>query len=145
MEGNNQLVGIVTGRDMRFETCLDQPVRNIMTPKSRLVTVKENTDRETVRTLLHQHRIEKVLVINDDFQLCGMITVKDILKQEEKPFACKDELGRLRVGAAVGTGGETEERVAALVNAGVDVVIVIQRMSFKRCRRARSLDPQTLS
>ncbi len=124
VEGDNQLVGIVTGRDLRFETHLDQPVKNIMTPKSRLVTVKENTDRETVRVLLHQHRIEKVLVINDDFQLCGMITVKDILKQEEKPFACKDELGRLRVGAAVGTGGETEERVAALVHAGVDVLVV---------------------
>jgi len=121
---NNQLVGIVTGRDLRFETTLDQPVSNIMTPKDRLVTVKENTDRDTVRALLHKHRIEKVLVINDTFQLCGMITVKDILKEEEKPFACKDASGQLRVGAAVGVGADSDERVAALVAAGVDVLVV---------------------
>lgn len=124
IEDDQQLVGIVTSRDLRFETNLDQPVANIMTPKDRLVTVKELTDREIVRELLHQHRIEKVLVINDAFQLCGMITVKDILKEQEKPFACKDSLGRLRVGAAVGTGAESDERIAALVAANVDVLIV---------------------
>lgn len=124
VEANNQLVGIVTGRDLRFETHLDQPVSNIMTPKERLVTVRENTDRATVRSLLHRHRIEKVLVINDDFQLCGMITVKDILKEEEKPLASKDSFGQLRVGAAVGVGADTDERVAALVAAGVDVIVV---------------------
>ena len=107
---------------MRFETNLDQPVANLMTPKERLVTVKEAADRELVRKLLHKHRIEKVLVVNDDFQLQGMITVKDILKEQEKPFACKDESRQLRVGAAVGTGADTEDRVAALVAAGVDVI-----------------------
>lgn len=121
---DNQLEGIVTGRDLRFETSLDQPVSNIMTPKARLVTVRENTDRDTVRALLHKHRIEKVLVINDAFQLCGMITVKDILKEEEKPFACKDASGQLRVGAAVGVGADSDERVAALVAAGVDVLVI---------------------
>ncbi len=124
VESNQQLVGIVTSRDLRFETNLDQPVANIMTPKERLVTVKEATEREVVRELLHKNRIEKVLVINDTFQLRGMITVKDILKEQEKPFACKDSLGQLRVGAAVGTGNESDERVAALVAAGVDVLIV---------------------
>jgi IMP dehydrogenase len=121
---NQQLVGIVTSRDIRFETRLDQPVANIMTPKERLVTVKEGTEREVVRALLHKHRIEKVLVINDGFQLRGMITVKDMLKEQEKPLACKDSSGRLRVGAAVGTGAETDERAAALIEAGVDVLIV---------------------
>lgn len=124
IEENEQLVGIVTSRDLRFETNLDQPVANIMTPKERLVTAKEGTDRETIRALLHKHRIEKVLVINDSFQLRGMITVKDILKEKEKPFACKDRLGQLRVGAAVGTGIESEARIAALIAAGVDVIVV---------------------
>lgn len=124
VENDNQLVGIVTGRDLRFETNLDQPVANIMTPKPRLVTVKEGTDREIVRGLLHKHRIEKVLVVNDHFQLCGMITVKDMLKEKDKPFACKDSLGQLRVGAAVGTGAESDERVAALIAAGVDILVV---------------------
>ncbi|EKD73880.1 MAG: hypothetical protein ACD_45C00159G0006 [uncultured bacterium] len=124
VEENQQLVGIVTSRDLRFETQLDQPVTHIMTPKERLVTVKEATDREVVRELLHKHRIEKVLVINDQFQLRGMITVKDMLKEQEKPFACKDSLGQLRVGAAVGTGCESDERIAALVAAGVDVLVV---------------------
>lgn len=124
VEDNQQLVGIVTSRDLRFETNLDQPVTNIMTPKARLVTVKEGTDRETVRKLLHKHRIEKVLVINSEFQLRGMITVKDILKEQEKPFACKDELGQLRVGAAVGVGPESDDRIAALVAAGVDILVV---------------------
>ena len=120
----NQLVGIVTSRDLRFETRYDQPVSSIMTPKQRLVTVKEGASREEVIAKLHQHRIEKVLVINDAFQLRGMITVKDIQKSTDFPNASKDEHGRLRVGAAVGTGGDTDERVAALVEAGVDVVIV---------------------
>jgi IMP dehydrogenase len=124
VEDNMQLVGIVTSRDLRFETNLDQPVTNIMTPKERLVTAKEGTDREIIRKVLHKHRIEKVLVVNDNFQLCGMITVKDMLKEQEKPFACKDPLGQLRVGAAVGTGPESDDRVAALVAAGVDVIVV---------------------
>lgn len=124
VEGNEELVGIVTSRDLRFETNLDQPVANIMTPKERLVTVKESTDRTVVRHLLHRHRIEKVLVINDAFQLRGMITVKDILKEEEKPFACKDALSQLRVGAAVGINAESEKRIEALIAAGVDVLVV---------------------
>lgn len=124
VEKDNQLVGIVTSRDLRFETSLDQPVANIMTPKERLVTVKEGTDRETVKKLLHKHRIEKVLVINNKFQLGGMITVKDIQKEQEKPYASKDSLGQLLVAAAVGIGDESEERIAALVSAGVDVVVV---------------------
>lgn len=124
VEENQALVGIVTSRDLRFETNLDQPVANIMTPKARLVTVKEATERETVRKLLQKHRIEKVLVINDNFQLCGMITVKDILKEQEKPFACKDPLGRLRVGAACGVGPESDQRIAALAAEGVDVLVV---------------------
>ena len=124
VEKDNQLVGIVTSRDLRFEFNLDQPVTNIMTPKDRLVTVKEGTSREVVRELLHQHRIEKVLVINDSFQLCGMITVKDILKEQTKPLASKDSSGQLRVGAAVGTGFESDERIAALVAAGIDVLVV---------------------
>ncbi len=119
-----ELVGIVTGRDLRFETRMSDPVSTIMTPKERLVTVKEGARREEVIGLLHQHRIEKVLVINDAFQLRGMITVKDIQKAKENPNACRDEHERLRVGAAVGTGTGTEERVDALVRAGVDVVVV---------------------
>jgi len=119
-----QVVGIVTGRDVRFETNLDQPVARIMTPKERLITVREGEQRERVIELLHKHRIEKILVINDAFQLRGMITVKDIQKAKEKPYACKDDYGHLRVGAAVGTRGDTGERVAALVAAGVDVLIV---------------------
>ena len=118
------LVGIVTARDLRFETRLDEPVSTIMTPKERLVTVKEGADREEVVRLLHKHRIEKVLVVNDAFELRGMITVKDIQKARDFPLASKDEMGRLRVGAAVGTGAGTEERVAALVDAGVDVIVV---------------------
>ena len=121
---NGQLVGIVTSRDVRFATDLSQPIASVMTPKDRLVTVKEGASPEEAKGLLHQHRIEKVLVINDDFQLRGLITVRDILKAKEKPLASKDSDGRLRVGAAVGTGEGTEERVDALVNAGVDVLIV---------------------
>ncbi len=118
------LVGIVTARDLRFETGMNKPVSEVMTPKHRLVTVKEGASREEVITLLHKHRIEKVLVVNDKFQLRGMITVKDIQKSDEFPNSCKDAQGRLRVGAAVGTGGDTEQRVDALAQAGVDVIVV---------------------
>ena len=118
------LVGLVTSRDLRFETRLDQPVSAIMTPKEKLVTVKEGAPKEEVLGLLHKHRIERVLVVNDKFQLRGMITVKDIQKSTDFPYASKDEEGRLRVGAAVGTGVGTEERVEALVEAGVDVLVV---------------------
>ncbi len=118
------LVGIVTGRDIRFESRLDTRVAEIMTPKEKLVTVKEGADVETVKNLLHRHRIEKVLVVNDNFELRGLITVKDIQKSKDYPSACKDEHGRLRAGAAVGAGGDTESRVSALVEAGVDVVVV---------------------
>lgn len=124
VEEDHALVGIVTSRDLRFETNLDQPVANLMTPQKRLVTVTESADRELVKKLLHKHRIEKVLVVNDAFRLQGMITVKDILKEQEKPFACKDDQGQLRVGAAVGTGAETKDRVAALVTAGADAIVV---------------------
>ena len=120
----NGLVGIVTSRDLRFETRFDEPVANVMTPKERLITVTENAERREVIALLHKHRIEKVLVVNELFHLCGMITVKDIQKAKDYPHACKDEQERLRVGAAVGTGAGTEERVAALVAAGVDVIVV---------------------
>jgi IMP dehydrogenase len=120
----DELVGIVTSRDLRFETRFDEPVSKVMTPKERLVTVNENADRKEAIALLHKHRIEKVLVVNDSFHLRGMITVKDIQKAKDYPYACKDEQERLRVGAAVGTGHGTEDRVAALVEAGVDVIIV---------------------
>ncbi|MGE5087711.1 MAG: IMP dehydrogenase [Candidatus Levyibacteriota bacterium] len=119
-----QVVGIVTNRDLRFETNLDQPVSNIMTPADRLVTVPEGTELEAAKALMHRHRLERVLVINPERELRGLITVKDILKSTEHPSASKDEHGRLRAGAAVGTGGDTEERVEALVAAGVDVVVV---------------------
>ncbi|MCC5015289.1 MULTISPECIES: IMP dehydrogenase [Legionella] len=118
------LVGIVTSRDIRFETNLGLPVSAVMTPRERLVTVKEGAGREEVRTLLHKHRIEKLLVVNDAFNLRGLITVKDIQKAKENPFACKDSSEQLRVGAAVGVGEGTDDRVAALVDAGVDVLIV---------------------
>lgn len=120
----DDLVGIVTSRDLRFETRFGEPVSEIMTPKDRLVTVGEDAEKEEVIGLLHQHRIEKVLVINEAFKLRGMITVKDIQKADEFPNACKDADQRLRVGAAVGTGLGTHERVAALVEAGVDVIVV---------------------
>ncbi len=116
------LVGIVTSRDLRFEKHFDNPVSSIMTPKERLVTVKEGADKDQIISLLHTHRIEKVLVVNDRFQLRGMITVKDIQKSSDYPNACKDEYGRLRVGAAVGTN--SNERAEALVAAGVDVIVV---------------------
>lgn len=120
----DELIGIVTSRDLRFETRFDEPVTSVMTPKERLVTVRENADQKEAIALLHKHRIEKILVVNEQFHLRGMITVKDIQKAKDYPQACKDEQERLRVGAAVGTGFGTEERVAALVAAGVDVIIV---------------------
>ncbi|MFM9884560.1 MAG: IMP dehydrogenase [Burkholderiales bacterium] len=123
IEGS-RVVGIVTNRDLRFETELDQPVRNIMTPRDRLVTVRESATLEEAQALLHKSRLERVLVVNDKFELRGLITVKDILKSSEYPHACKDEQGKLRVGAAVGVGEGTEERVGALVEAGADVIVV---------------------
>ena len=119
-----RVVGIITNRDLRFETNLDQPAAAIMTKGDKLVTVPEGTDLEHAKGLMHQHRLERVLVVNEKMELRGLITVKDILKSTEHPLASKDELGRLRVGAAVGTGGDTEERVEALVGAGVDVLVV---------------------
>ncbi len=119
-----RVVGIVTNRDLRFETNLDQPASAIMTKGDRLVTVPEGTELEHAKALMHQHRLERVLVVNDRMELRGLITVKDILKSTEYPLASKDELGRLRVGAAVGTAGDTDERVEALVAAGVDVLVV---------------------
>ena len=120
----NQVVGIVTSRDLRFETHLDAPVSSVMTPQERLVTVRENAPRDEVLALFHKHRIEKVIVVGDRFELKGLITVKDIQKATERPRACKDEGGRLRVGAAVGTSPDTLDRVIALREAGVDVVVV---------------------
>ncbi|KRA20703.1 MULTISPECIES: IMP dehydrogenase [unclassified Lysobacter] len=119
-----QLVGIVTSRDMRFETKLDDPVRHIMTKRDRLVTVHEGASDEEVLQLLHKHRIEKILVVNDGFELRGLITVKDIQKKSDNPNAAKDSAERLLVGAAVGVGGDTEARVEALAMAGVDVIVV---------------------
>ena len=121
---HDQLVGIVTSRDIRFETNLTLPVSAVMTPKQRLVTVKEGATREEIQSLLHKHRIEKLLVVNDQFNLCGLITVKDIQKAKENPCANKDDSQQLRVGAAVGVAGDTEARVAALVEAGVDLLVV---------------------
>ncbi len=123
VEGED-LVGIVTSRDLRFETHFDNPVSSIMTPKEKLVTVKEDTPRTDVLDLLHEHRIEKVLVVDDNFHLTGMITVKDIQNQTDKPLASKDAEGRLRVGAAVGIGEENKARITALAEAGVDVIVV---------------------
>ena len=120
----NQVVGIVTSRDLRFETHLDAPVSSVMTPQERLVTVPENAPRDEELALFHKHRIEKVLVVGDRYELKGLITVKDIQKATERPRACKDEGGRLRVGAAVGTSPDTLDRVAALRESGVDVVVV---------------------
>lgn len=123
VEGED-LVGIVTSRDLRFETRLDEKITSVMTPKDRLVTVNETANHKEAIALLHEHRIEKILVVNDNFQLGGMITVKDIQKAKDYPHACKDELERLRVGAAVGIGKGTNTRTEALVKAGVDVIIV---------------------
>ena len=118
------VVGIVTNRDTRFETNLDQEVGAIMTPRERLITVGEGESAEDAKALMHKHRLERVLVVNADFQLRGLVTVKDILKSSEHPFACKDEQGHLRCGAAVGVGEGTEERVELLAEAGVDVIVV---------------------
>ena len=120
----NELVGIVTSRDMRFEKKLGDPVRNIMTAKQDLITVGENASQDEVLELLHEHRIEKVLVVNDDFELRGLVTVKDIQKSTDYPNAAKDSYERLLVAAAVGVGGDTEERITSLIDAGVDVVVV---------------------
>ena len=124
VDTDGSLVGIITGRDVRFVTDLSMKVHEVMTPKARLVTVHESASRESVQSLMQKHRIEKVLIVNDDFKLTGMITVKDFQKAESKPNACKDAMGRLRVGAAVGAGAGNEERVAALVAAGVDVLLI---------------------
>ena len=119
-----KLVGIVTNRDLRFEDRLDEPLRNIMTPQERLITMNEGATLSEAQTLMHKHRLERVLIVNDAFQLCGLATVKDIVKNTEHPMACKDSHGQLRVGAAVGVGEGTEDRVEKLVAAGVDVIVV---------------------
>ncbi|MGY0564231.1 MAG: IMP dehydrogenase [Paraglaciecola chathamensis] len=124
VDKDNALVGIVTGRDLRFESRLDQPISSVMTGKDDLVTVKEGADSDLVLELMHEHRIEKILVVDDAFRLTGLITVKDFQKAESKPNACKDELGRLRVGAAVSVGAGTDERIKLLVEAGVDVLLI---------------------
>ena len=124
VDGENNLIGIITGRDTRFVKDLSKTVSQLMTKKEDLVTVKEGANRETILELMHQNRVEKVLVVDDAFKLKGMITVKDFQKAEQKPNACKDEFGRLRVGAAVGAGPGNEERIDALVKAGVDVLLI---------------------
>ncbi|RDE90992.1 IMP dehydrogenase [Haemophilus parainfluenzae] len=124
VDAENNLIGIITGRDTRFVKDLSKTVSQLMTKKEHLVTVKEGASRETILELMHQNRVEKVLVVDDAFKLKGMITVKDFQKAEQKPNACKDEFGRLRVGAAVGAGPGNEERIDALVKAGVDVLLI---------------------
>ncbi len=121
---HGKVVGIVTNRDLRFETRLDEPASRIMTPRERLVTVREGASLEEAKALMHRHRLERVLVVNEAFELRGLITVKDILKATAHPDACKDEQGKLRVGAAVGVGNDAEERVERLTRAGVDVIVV---------------------
>ncbi|ATN00280.1 MULTISPECIES: IMP dehydrogenase [Proteus] len=143
---DNELVGIITGRDVRFVTDLDQPVTAVMTPKERLVTVQEGEARDVVMQRMHEKRVEKALVVDNNFHLKGMITVKDFKKAERKPNACKDEHGRLRVGAAVGAGAGNEERVAALVAAGVDVLLIDSSHGhsegvLQRIRDTRALYP----
>lgn len=143
---DNELVGIITGRDVRFVTDLNQPVTAVMTPKERLVTVKEGEARDVVMQKMHEKRVEKALVVDDHFHLKGMITVKDFKKAERKPNACKDEHGRLRVGAAVGAGAGNEERIAALVAAGVDVLLIDSSHGhsegvLQRIRETRALYP----
>ncbi|MBA3564809.1 MAG: IMP dehydrogenase [Gammaproteobacteria bacterium] len=142
-----ELVGIVTHRDLRFENRLDAAVATVMTPKDRLVTVREGADKDEVLLLLHRHRIEKVLVVDDQFALKGMITAKDFQKAKDYPNACKDARGALRVGAAVGTGADTDERVDALVEAGVDVIVVDTshghtRGVLDRVKRIKSAHPE---
>ena len=121
---DGKIVGIVTNRDIRFETNLNQPVRNIMTPRERLVTVKEGATLDQAQALLHKSRLERLLVVRDTFELAGLITVKDIQKAKDHPDACKDDMGRLRVGAGIGVGGDNLERAAALIEAGVDCIVV---------------------
>ncbi len=121
---DGKIVGIVTNRDIRFETNLNQPVSNIMTPRERLVTVKEGATLDQAQALIHKHRLERLLVVKDTFELAGLITVKDIQKAKDHPDACKDEMGRLRVGAGIGVGGDNLERAAALIEAGVDCIVV---------------------
>ena len=120
----DRVVGIVTNRDLRFEAKLDQQIKSIMTPQRKLITVRDGASRDEAMQLMHKHRLERVLVVDEEFRLKGLVTVKDILKESENPNACKDPQGKLRVGAAVGVGEGTEERVAALVEAGADVLIV---------------------
>ncbi|HEX5788054.1 MAG TPA: IMP dehydrogenase [Woeseiaceae bacterium] len=141
-----ETVGIVTHRDLRFETQLDSPVSTVMTPQERLVTVREDADKDEVLSLLHRHRIEKVLVVGDGHELKGMITAKDFQKAKDYPRACKDHRGALRVGAAVGTGYDSDDRVAALIAAGVDVIVVDTSHGFskgvlERVRRIKSKHP----
>ncbi len=124
VDDKGKVAGIVTNRDLRFETNLDQSIASIMTSRERLVTVKEGAGLEEATKLLHKHRLERVLVVNDNFELKGLITVKDIQKSTEHPLACKDEQGRLRVGAAVGVGSDNDERIELLAAAGVDVIVV---------------------
>lgn len=124
VDADNNLIGLVTGRDLRFENRLDQAISKVMTPKEKLVTVKEDTNPDLVMDLMHEHRIEKILVVDDAFKLTGLITVKDFQKAKSKPNACKDAKGRLRVGAAVSVGPGTDERIKLLVNAGVDVLLI---------------------
>ena len=143
---SQELVGIITARDVRFATDLSLPVTAVMTPKERLVTVNEGEKPESVLQKMHEHRVEKVLVVDDKFHLKGMITVKDYNKAEQKPNACKDEKGRLRVGAAVGAGAGNEERIAALVEAGVDVLLIDSSHGhsegvLERIRQARKAYP----
>nr|WP_239480536.1 IMP dehydrogenase [Parashewanella hymeniacidonis] len=147
INSSNELVGIITGRDVRFVTDWTNTVAEVMTTKERLVTVKEGTPLDQVQTLMHSHRIEKVLVVDDNFKLKGLITVKDFVKAESKPNACKDELGRLRVGAAVGAGAGNEERVDALVKAGVDVLLIDSSHGhsegvLQRIRETRAKHPE---
>ena len=129
---NGQTVGIVTHRDWRYQTDINAPVSLVMTPKEKLVTVKEDAPEEEVLSLFHKHRIEKVLVVGKDFNLCGLITAKDFQKATDYPNACKDLEGALRVGAAVGTGADTNERVNELVSAGVDVIVVDTSHGFSQ-------------
>lgn len=124
VDKDNNLIGIVTGRDLRFENRTDEPITSVMTPKERLVTVPEGAVSDEVLSLMHEHRVEKILVVDDAFKLKGMITSKDFQKAESKPNACKDSLGRLRVGAAVSVGAGTEQRIEALVAAGIDVLLI---------------------
>ncbi|MCK6254064.1 IMP dehydrogenase [Pseudomonas fragi] len=124
VDQDHQLVGVVTNRDLRFASEIDGPVSSIMTPKSRLVTVTDGTSIAIAKALMHQHRLERVLVVDDSYKLTGLITVKDILKSTEHPMACRDAFGRLRVGAAVGVGADTDERVDALIKAGADAIVV---------------------